>query len=111
MLEIGATNVHLFVGLGGPYWVDSNGDGTINASDTPASTGATGLALDNVSFALALLRPTAAGSTRSYYALSASADSIALVGVPGLTLQATTMSRSTSTARATARPRRPLFSR
>ena len=84
-LEIGASNVHVFVGLGGPYWVDSNGDGTIDSKDTPASAGATGLALSDAGFGLVLLKE----GTASYYALRASADSIALVGVPGLTLSAT----------------------
>ena len=88
-LEIGASDVNVFVGLGGPYWVDSNGDGKIDATDTPASSGATGLALGDVDLALVLVKQ--AGSAVSYYALTASADSIALVGVPGLTLQATSV--------------------
>src|SRR5262249_54281704 len=87
VLKIGASNVHAFVGLGGPYWIDSNQDGKIDSTDLPATTGATGLVIDDFSFALALLKP-ASDPTRSYYALTADAKSIKLVGVPGLVLSA-----------------------
>src|SRR5205085_5719401 len=39
-ITVGASNVHVFVGIGGPYWKDSNNDGVINSSDTPDSDGA-----------------------------------------------------------------------
>ncbi len=76
-LEIGASNVNVFVGTGGPYF---NPDGTLASN----SDGALGLALSNISLGLALLTPTAGGST-TYYALDAS-GSAQLVGINGLTL-------------------------
>ena len=42
-VKIGASNVNAFVGVGGPLFVDSNGDGIIDAADTPQSDGAMGL--------------------------------------------------------------------
>jgi hypothetical protein len=89
VLKIGASNVNVFVGMGGPYWTDSNGDGVITSADTPLSAGATGLALGGVEFALALFKPTTAGSRNSFYALKAQASSVSLVGLPGVTISAT----------------------
>jgi hypothetical protein len=61
VMTIGASDVNAFVGIGGPYFVDSNGDGIINASDTPQSDGAMGFVLRNLDFALALFKPTNPG--------------------------------------------------
>jgi hypothetical protein len=114
-LEIGVSGGHAFFGVGGPYWTDSNGDGTIDATDTPAAAGAIGLALSNVKLALALMTPVA-GSTltttaklKSFTALEAGGD-VALVGVDGLTAtvenftidinQAQLLPGATTTARA-----------
>ncbi|MHB1244367.1 MAG: hypothetical protein ACYC1P_13355, partial [Gaiellaceae bacterium] len=88
-MKIGASNVNIFVGTGGPYFRDSNVDGIIDGSDTVQSAGAIGLVLRNVEFGLALLKPVNVASTRSWFALKARATQIALVGVPGLTLEAT----------------------
>ncbi len=82
-LEIGASNVYVFVGIGGPYWI-MNPDGTVSAPNASQSAGALGLALANISLGLALLTPTTAGGA-SYYALKAS-GSAQLVGIAGLTL-------------------------
>ena len=57
-MKIGASNVNAFVGVGGPYWRDSNGDGVIDTNDTPATDGAMGIALSNLEFGLALMKPT-----------------------------------------------------
>jgi hypothetical protein len=94
-LRVGASDVFAFVGTGGPYWVDSNGDGIVNGADTPNAAGAVGLALGDVDVALVLLKPTVAGtapaSTRSFFSLKATASSVALVGVAGVTIQATNL--------------------
>ncbi|HEY5057558.1 MAG TPA: hypothetical protein VII51_00960, partial [Gaiellaceae bacterium] len=73
VLTIGASNADIFVGVGA---TDSTGAGGI------------GLALTGVTFGLALLKP-ADGSAGSYYALKATAASVGLVGVPGVTISAT----------------------
>ncbi len=86
VLTVGANNVYAFVGTGGPYWVTAPG-GTIQA---PTSSTAVGVALANLSFGLALLK--ANDGSASYYALKATAQSISLVGVSGVTLAATSLS-------------------
>ena len=105
VMKIGASNVNVFLGDGGPYWVDSNGDGVINtnpadaiADDTPDAAGAVGIALGGVEVAVVLLKTvppatptTPATPALSYYAISAHADSIALVGVDGVTVQGTSI--------------------
>ena len=91
LMTISAQNVHIFAGIGGPYWTDSDGDDDIDANDTPLSVGAKGLALGGVNLSIALLKPTAVGSRKSYFAMSASATSIDLVGVDGVTIGATNL--------------------
>ena len=73
-MKIGASGVNIFVGAGG---------------DGPD---AVGLRMQNVAFALAMLKPVAVGavkSPRSYFALKASASAIELVGIDGVTIAAT----------------------
>jgi len=95
-LKIGASNVNAFVGTGGPYWQDNSGpdgtpDGIIDTFDTPLADGAKGIALSNLEFGLALLKPTEVSDTRSFYALKAS-GSVALVGVEGVEFSANNLS-------------------
>ena len=85
VLTIGAKNVNVFVGTGEP---DSNGDKKFDSADDPAANGAIGLKLTNLEFGMALMKPTAVADRTSYFALNASADGIALVGVPGVTIGA-----------------------
>jgi hypothetical protein len=88
-LKVGAADVHAFVGLGGPYWVDSDSDGDID--DAPTTTDATGLALADVSFGLVFMRPgVQAGQTPSaerYYALK-TRGSAELIGVENVSFLA-----------------------
>src|SRR5690606_25001747 len=84
VITIGASNVYAFAGVGGPYWVDSNDDGRIDNTDTPDAGGAMGIALANVAFGLALLRPTNLSDAVSYLSLKISADSAELVGLGDL---------------------------
>ena len=82
LMTVGAADVHAFVGVGGPYWQDSNGDGVVDSTN-PA--GAMGIALEDVGFALALMKPVAGGPT--YYGLSGR-GSASFVGINGFTLDA-----------------------
>ena len=88
VMTIGASDVNAFVGIGGPYFVDSNGDGIIDESDTPQSDGAMGFVLRNLDFALALFKPTnPAVDNSSYYAIQASGGA-EVVGIDGITIRA-----------------------
>ena len=100
LLTVGASNVNIFVGTGGPYFQDDSGpngvpDGVIDSHDTPdTSTNPVGLALSGVAFGLALMKPQGPSSpdTPSYYGLHAEvhgSNGISLVGVPNVTLSAT----------------------
>ena len=61
LLTVGANKVRAFVGVGGPYWQDSDHDRDIDDSDVTAAAGALGVALENVGFGLALMKPVTAG--------------------------------------------------
>ena len=102
-LTIGAQDVHAFVGMGGPYWVDADDggiydNGVIDRYTSGPNTGqivaeetnpdAVGLVLDDVDFALALMTPTNRLDPIRYIALQASAAKVALVGIEGLTVEA-----------------------
>ena len=88
VLTIGASDVNAFVGIGGPYFVDSNGDGIINAGDTPQSDGAMGFVLRELDFALALFKPLNPATDRSsYYAIEARGGA-EVIGIDGLTIRA-----------------------
>jgi hypothetical protein len=89
VLKVGVSNGYAFAGVGGPYWVDSNADGTINQLDTPDGTGPMGVALGGVEFGLALMKRTT-GSNASYYALKAGGNA-ELVGIDGLELSVQSM--------------------
>ncbi len=80
-MTIGASNVHVFAGIGGPYWVDSNNDGVINSSDTPDSDGAIGIALENVDVGMVFMEETSPFFTANYFALKITADSAQIVGI------------------------------
>jgi hypothetical protein len=70
VMTIGASDVNAFVGVGGPYFVDSDQDGDIDTNDMPQTEGAMGFVLRDLDFALALFKrrptppPTAAVITR-----------------------------------------------
>ena len=95
MLLIGASGVKAFVGINGPYLVDSNDDGVIDDNDVP-NADAIGLSLDDVEFGLALIDPKAGQAAElaglNWMALEASAGAVELLGVPELTLSAKNLS-------------------
>ena len=86
-LTIAGSHIHAFVGMRGPYWVDSNSDGSITAADTPMS-GFVGLAVQDFTFGLALMKPTLVVDPSKYFALKATAKSVSLVGISGVTATA-----------------------
>ena len=96
VLTIGAADVEAFVGLDGPYRVDSNGDGAIDAQDTP-NADAIGLSLGDVDRALGIFYAQAGAQDAAdqslqgvtWTALTARAAAVEVVGVPMLTLSAT----------------------
>jgi hypothetical protein len=91
VMTIGARDINAFVGIGGPYFVDSNGDGIIDTADTPQSDGAMGFVLRNVEFALALFKPTnVAADHSSYYAIRSSGGA-EVVGIDGITIRANSL--------------------
>ena len=54
-LAIGAKDIKAFVGVGGPYWVDSNDDSIIDENDEPLTDGAMGVTLEVDELALVLM--------------------------------------------------------
>jgi len=80
LLTLGGSGLDAFVGTGG------------------GTAGALGLAIGDVDFALALARET--GGTRAWSSLQASAGSVALVGLAGLTLSGDTLSVQVNVAAA-----------
>ena len=84
MLTVGGTDLQMFVGVGGPYRTDTNGDGLVSSEDE-VNTGAIGLSAIGGEFALGLFYEKALSQPRSWVALQASLAEVAMVGVPGLT--------------------------
>ncbi|MDG1364062.1 MAG: hypothetical protein P8Q54_11370, partial [Akkermansiaceae bacterium] len=88
-LTIGASNVHAFVGLNGPYWkTDDNGKVTV---DPKKSEDAIGLVIEDFDFGLAIMKPTFLLDPVKYFALKATAESISLVGIKNVSVKADRM--------------------
>jgi len=85
-LTIGGSNLYGFAGVNGPYRQDSNGDGTIDGSDSP-NPDAVGLSLEGMTGGLALMKETLPG-LNNYYGLHAEANTLQMVGIDGLTASA-----------------------
>ncbi|HET9129978.1 MAG TPA: hypothetical protein VFO86_03460, partial [Terriglobia bacterium] len=85
VITIGGENLHGFVGVNGPYEFDSNGNGIIDDTDSP-NANAMGFSFSDLNFALALIKPdpTTILDQRDWYALSANASDIQLVGIDNL---------------------------
>ncbi|MCP4992525.1 MAG: hypothetical protein GY934_01885, partial [Gammaproteobacteria bacterium] len=92
VLTVGARDVNAFVGTGGPYFQDSDGDGDIDQDDELLDEGAVGVALSQLQFGLVLMNPTDSSDTSFYYALTANAAIVELIGVEGVILQAENLS-------------------
>ncbi|MEN9775669.1 MAG: hypothetical protein RL322_2739, partial [Pseudomonadota bacterium] len=89
MLAFGGRDLRAFAGLNGPYWVDSNLDGKIDANDTTNGR-AIGLVMEDVDFGVALFTPVA-GQTQvadlKWGAATATAGRVEFVGVPDVTIK------------------------
>ncbi|MCX8497180.1 MAG: hypothetical protein ORN51_13450, partial [Akkermansiaceae bacterium] len=83
-MTIGASNVHAFVGINGPYW-KKNSDGSVTADTTSK---AVGIAIEDFDFGMAIMKPTTPLDFAKYFALKASAAKISAVGMPGMKIQA-----------------------
>ena len=83
MLSVGGTDLQMFVGVGGPYRTDSNGDGRVG-SDDAINPNAIGLSALGGEFALGLFQEKTLGNPRHWTALQASLAEVGLVGVPGI---------------------------
>ena len=86
-LTVAGSHLYAFVGMKGPYWQDSNNDGLITNADTPM-TGSAGLAIKDLSFGLAIMKPTLVADPSKYFALKATAKDVSLVGISGVTATA-----------------------
>ena len=84
-MTIGASNVHAFVGMDGPYWVDDDGDNEIDRDingDIVAdevNDDAIGLVLDDFDFGMSIMKPTNPLDFTKFVALHATASDISLV--------------------------------
>ncbi|MBV5304948.1 MAG: hypothetical protein JZU70_12255, partial [Chlorobium sp.] len=88
IMTFGAANVYGFAGINGPYKRDTNHDHIIDGNDT-VNTSAVGLALENLNFAIMIMKAMPLTDPAVYFALQASLSSLALVGVTGVTASAT----------------------
>ena len=79
-MTIGTSGAHVFVGVSGPYWQDTNNSGGIDAGDTP-SADAVGLALENVDVGLLVAKETTESSPVKYTSLKVTATSARTVGM------------------------------
>jgi hypothetical protein len=89
LLTVGATVIHAFAGVNGPYWDDANGDMIMDESEK--SDTALGLSISNFEFALAVMKvktddPETETDLRNWTAMSASVDEVGFVGLDELTL-------------------------
>ena len=85
-MTIGASNVHAFVGMHGPYWKMNADNKTVGLDAHSAD--AVGIVIDNFDFGLAIMRPTLKLDFAKYFALSATANGVRLEGIKGVTMNA-----------------------
>jgi len=106
IMTIGGSNLMGFAGIGGPYRSDTNGDGRITVADA-VNPDAIGLAIDNVSFAGAILTPNLGALSAipgvsnilpKFISLQANAGMVGLVGMdPLLSMTATNLTVNINT--------------
>ncbi|MEI7786162.1 MAG: hypothetical protein WCK08_17350, partial [Betaproteobacteria bacterium] len=77
-ITLGASHVQAFLGVGGPYRTDTNGDGAITVADT-ANPDAIGMVIDDFTFGLGLFQDKLTGA--KYTALKATANDIGFTGL------------------------------
>ena len=97
VMTIGGSNITAFVGIDGPYKIDSDGDGVLDQTNEDAL----GLTLENLNFGFMMMKPTGkltslAGQELAIpndelpklYALKLSAEHVGLVGLDFLQIDA-----------------------
>jgi PKD repeat protein/Ca2+-binding EF-hand superfamily protein len=94
-MTVGASNVHAFAGINGPYWKDADGDGVIDRDpltnkivSAEVNPEAVGLVIDDFDFGMAIMKPTNPLDPGQYFALHASAEMVSLQGIEGAVVQA-----------------------
>ncbi|MCC5834415.1 MAG: hypothetical protein JJU20_06760, partial [Opitutales bacterium] len=89
-MTIAAANVYGFMGFNGPYRTDTNNDLVIDEQDE-VNESAVGLALNELNLGIALMTSSDVLDISVFAAGSATVGSIELVGLPGITSEATDM--------------------
>ncbi|MCC5833759.1 MAG: hypothetical protein JJU20_03415, partial [Opitutales bacterium] len=89
-VTLGAANINAFMGFNGPYRSDTNGDLLINEFDQ-INTSAVGLVMNNVDIGILMGSPTNLFDLRQFLSAKATVESIGLVGVPGITAEASNL--------------------
>ncbi|MFM8475196.1 MAG: hypothetical protein ACKOEO_05300, partial [Planctomycetaceae bacterium] len=79
--DLGASDVAMFAGSNGPYW--------LNPTGTQLNANAVGVSLQSTTVALSVLRPTASTDKTRYIGLSASSSAFEFVGFDAFALTAT----------------------
>ena len=88
--QIGANDVHAFLGVNGPYWEDTNGDRVLDTDEIREE--AIGLVVDDLDAGFLLSQPTLASLPGldkilpKFYALKGSAELISFVGIDEITM-------------------------
>ena len=88
-MTIGAANVAAFVGIGGPYWTDTDRDGSVDAGETSSS--AVGLHITDLDLGLFIGVDLAVGvgTPSAYVAGKLHINSFGTVNIPGLSATGT----------------------
>jgi hypothetical protein len=92
-MTLGGTHLNAFAGIGGRYFIDSNGNGLIDADDTN-NPNTRGFVLEDAELALALLTPSQDVSrlnSLSWLGLQATANKISFVGGAELEMSVSTL--------------------
>ena len=96
VMTIGASNVSAFIGAGGPYRTDGNGDLLLSSLQVggvdvdPINPNAIGFVVDDLDLAVAILKPSLGGQSfgPNFYAVKATANSVGFVGIDDFKLDA-----------------------
>ena len=88
-LTLGMNDVNGFAGFG-PYFEDTNGNGRIDENDTTRDS-AIGLVLEDLDLGLVIMQNQDLFNPGFYLAAKMSITRIGLVGIPGVTMEATDM--------------------
>ena len=85
-MTIGASDVHAFVGIGGPYWTDTDFDEVVDVGEL--SSDAKGLWIEDFDFGMAIMTPTNVLDFAKYFSLKATANEISVVNIEGVEIEA-----------------------